>query len=86
MQGLHSLATLLPLFDGGWRSFYDLRHLTLADTQPNVARWDYHTLHVFQLYWLAQLVDKSHAQYSRLFMARADFWSAYAQGTFAKHN
>jgi hypothetical protein len=51
-----------------------------------VARWDYHTLHVFQLYWLAQLIDDSHADYSRLLFARADFWSAYAQGTFAKHN
>ncbi|KPJ07372.1 D-glucuronyl C5-epimerase [Papilio machaon] len=46
-DGMTSLKTLLPLFDTGSGSFYDLRHFTLG-VSPNLARWDYHATHVNQ--------------------------------------
>jgi heparosan-N-sulfate-glucuronate 5-epimerase len=97
VQGIDSLVTLLPLFDGGSRSYYDLRHVYSATLAPNIARWDYHTLHIYQLYWLAQILkhhnsDNSEQQrtdyikYAKLLDARADMWMAYARGERAKHN
>uniref|UniRef100_A0A915P0F5 Heparosan-N-sulfate-glucuronate 5-epimerase n=1 Tax=Meloidogyne floridensis TaxID=298350 RepID=A0A915P0F5_9BILA len=48
-NGLNSLRSLLPLFDTGQRSLYDLRHVQLkGNLRPNIARWDYHSLHKFQ--------------------------------------
>nr|CAG4641504.1 EOG090X0272 [Eurycercus lamellatus] len=38
-QGMQSLKKLLPLFDTGSGSVYDLRHFTLG-LPPNIARWD----------------------------------------------
>jgi len=51
---------------------------------PNIARWDYHTLHIYQLAWMAQLV-KNETMRAALF-TRADLWTQYARGDFAKHN
>lgn len=47
-QGMRSLKKLLPLFDMGSTTSYDLRHFTL-NTAPNIARWDYHATHVNQV-------------------------------------
>ncbi|KRY47609.1 D-glucuronyl C5-epimerase, partial [Trichinella britovi] len=49
--GLNSLKNMLPLYDTGVGSLYDLRHVSLHGA-PNVARWDYHAVHIFQLHWL----------------------------------
>lgn len=38
-QGMTTLKRLLPLFDTGSGSVYDLRHFTLG-LSPNIARWD----------------------------------------------
>ena len=84
LQGLESLAALLPLFDGGSRSYYDLRHVTLSNLPPNIARWDYHALHIYQLHWLSSLTR--HEDYARLFKRMAIRWTAYAKGEMAKHN
>ncbi|OWR55408.1 D-glucuronyl C5-epimerase B isoform X1 [Danaus plexippus] len=77
--GMLSLKTLLPLFDTGSGSFYDLRHFTLG-ASPNIARWDYHATHVNQLYLLAGLDPDP------VLLATARRWEGYMQGRRAAHN
>ncbi|XGW17836.1 hypothetical protein V3C99_002445 [Haemonchus contortus] len=77
--GMDSLRALLPLYDTGSGSIYDLRHVGLH-TAPNLARWDYHAVHVYLLKWLVQITgDKSLNE-------TADRWIAYSWGRKAKHN
>ncbi|XP_059061251.1 D-glucuronyl C5-epimerase B [Achroia grisella] len=78
-DGMTSLKTLLPLFDTGSGSFYDLRHFTLG-ISPNIARWDYHATHVNQLYLLAGLDDDP------ILINTAKRWEGYMQGKRAAHN
>ncbi|NWV75427.1 GLCE epimerase, partial [Dasyornis broadbenti] len=78
-RGLASLKALLPLFDTGSGSVYDLRHFTLG-TAPNLARWDYHTTHINQLQLLASVHP---APIFRDFVKR---WKSYLRGGRAKHN
>ncbi|CAG9783465.1 unnamed protein product [Diatraea saccharalis] len=78
-DGMISLKTLLPLFDTGSGSFYDLRHFTLG-VSPNIARWDYHATHVNQLYLLAGLDDDP------ILINTAKRWEGYMQGKRAAHN
>lgn len=78
-EGLTSLKALLPLYDTGSGSMYDLRHVAL-NTPPNLARWDYHAVHVYLLKWLVAITgDKGLDQV-------ADRWIDYANGKKAKHN
>lgn len=78
-DGMTSLKSLLPLFDTGSGSFYDLRHFTLG-VSPNIARWDYHATHVNQLYLLASLDDDP------ILINTAKRWESYMQGKRAAHN
>lgn len=78
-DGLDSLRTFLPLFDTGSGSVYDLRHLQLRSA-PNLARWDYHKVHVYLLRWLHLLTDDP------LFQQFSDRWLGYSLGKRAKHN
>ncbi|CAK1582341.1 unnamed protein product [Parnassius mnemosyne] len=78
-DGMTSLKTLLPLFDTGSGSFYDLRHFTLG-ISPNLARWDYHATHVNQLYLLAGLDPDP------ILLNTARRWEGYMQGKRAAHN
>ncbi|GMS88597.1 hypothetical protein PENTCL1PPCAC_10772 [Pristionchus entomophagus] len=78
-EGLSSLRALLPLYDTGSGSMYDLRHVAL-NTPPNLARWDYHAVHVYLLKWLVAITgDEGLNQV-------ADRWIDYANGKRAKHN
>lgn len=74
-----SLKNLLPLFDMGSRSAYDLRHVTL-DVAPNIARWDYHATHINQLLLLATLDNATVIQ------TTAKRWISYMNGARASHN
>ncbi|XP_050665292.1 D-glucuronyl C5-epimerase B isoform X2 [Leptidea sinapis] len=78
-EGMVSLKALLPLFDTGSGSFYDLRHFTLG-VSPNIARWDYHATHVNQLYLLAGLDPDP------ILINTARRWQGYMQGKRAAHN
>lgn len=78
-QGMDSLKKMLPLYDTGTGSIYDLRHFTLGVT-PNIARWDYHATHVNQLLLLAGLEKDS------IFASTAQRWQEYMQGKKAPHN
>lgn len=78
-DGMKSLKAMLPLYDSGSRTFYDLRHLELK-TQPNIARWDYHSTHLSQLALLSSMDDDP------IFPRYFDFWKGYMYGHLAKHN
>lgn len=78
-DGLTSLKKLLPLFDTGSGSIYDLKHVSLG-TPPNVARWDYHSVHIYQLYWLYSI------ERDELFKTTADRWQSYAKGVRVKQH
>lgn len=77
--GLKSLNTLLPLFDTGSGTLYDLRHFSLHGP-PNLARWDYHTTHINQLLHLETVVGGLN------FQATAKRWISYMKGHRAPHN
>uniref|UniRef100_A0A8R1DN43 Heparosan-N-sulfate-glucuronate 5-epimerase n=1 Tax=Caenorhabditis japonica TaxID=281687 RepID=A0A8R1DN43_CAEJA len=77
--GVKSLKQLLPLYDTGSGTIYDLRHVALG-TAPNLARWDYHAVHVYLLKWIAGIEKDD------LLAKTADRWIGYAYGKRAKHN
>ena len=64
-EGLESLVAVLPLFDTGSGSVYDLRHFTMPGTPPKIARWDYHALHVNQLYVMSTITKKLHRDHEQ---------------------
>lgn len=78
-RGMESLKAMLPLFDTGSGTVYDLRHFVLG-TAPNVARWDYHTTHINQLQLLGSI---DNAPIFREYLRR---WKTYLKGGRAKHN
>ncbi|KAK0136934.1 D-glucuronyl C5-epimerase B [Merluccius polli] len=78
-RGMESLKAMLPLYDTGSGSIYDLRHFVLG-TAPNLARWDYHTTHINQLQLLASIDDAA------IFKDVVKRWKSYLKGGRAKHN
>ncbi|XP_071527790.1 D-glucuronyl C5-epimerase B [Panulirus ornatus] len=78
-NGMRSLKRLLPLYDTGWGSLYDLRHFT-THVAPNRARWDYHTTHITQLLLLASIDTDP------VISSTAQRWKDYMNGHRAKHN
>ncbi|XP_032371845.1 D-glucuronyl C5-epimerase B isoform X1 [Etheostoma spectabile] len=78
-RGMESLKAMLPLFDTGSGSIYDLRHFMVA-TAPNLARWDYHTTHINQLQLLASIDN------APIFKDVVKRWKNYLKGIRAKHN
>jgi len=77
--GMTSLKTLLPLYDAGKGSFYDLTHF-IKKRAPNLARWDYHTVHIQQLRLLNSFL---HDEMLSEFATR---WNGYLKGDYADHN
>ena len=89
--GVASLRRMLPLFDTGSGTVYDLRHLTLGGASPpNRARWDYHATHVNQLLLLSSLLQNSSVAtdgpMAAEFRAIAYRWLGYMNGKLAPHN
>ncbi|XP_013409953.1 D-glucuronyl C5-epimerase B-like [Lingula anatina] len=78
-QGLTSLKAMLPLYDTGSGTTYDLRHVTMS-RPPNRARWDYHTTHITQLLVLASIEDDP------IFATMARRWTEYTKGKRSPHN
>lgn len=78
-QGMVALKAMLPLYDLGSGTSYDLRHFTLG-VAPNIARWDYHTTHVNQLLLLTTLDD------ANILEITAKRWLGYLKGKRAAHN
>lgn len=78
--GLESLTALLPLYDSGASTFYDLRHFTMK-TAPKGARWDYHSTHINQLLTLATIEDNL-----TILADTAERWRGYMIGQRSPHN
>ncbi|XP_064642168.1 D-glucuronyl C5-epimerase-like isoform X2 [Lineus longissimus] len=78
-SGMDTLKVMLPLFDTGSGSIYDLRHITLG-VAPNLARWDYHTTHVNQILLLSTVDDDP------ILKNTAERWIDYMKGKRAPHN
>ncbi|XP_054160550.1 D-glucuronyl C5-epimerase B-like [Oppia nitens] len=78
-QGIQSLQSMLPMYDTGSGSLYDLRHLALG-SPPNRARWDYHSTHINQLLFLNTIENNP------LFQSTAKRWISYMKGYRAPHN
>lgn len=76
---IESLKQLLPLYDTGSGTVYDLRHMSLK-VAPNIARWDYHTTHINQLLFLNTILDDLSLQ------STAKRWISYMKGHRAPHN
>ncbi|XP_020902925.1 D-glucuronyl C5-epimerase B [Exaiptasia diaphana] len=80
-DGMRSLRNMLLMFDAGSGTFYDLRHISMR-AAPNLARWDYHTLHVSLLMFLTS----SGIDNDPIFKATSARWAGYTKGKRAKHN
>jgi len=78
-RGMDSLLALLPLFDSGSGSFYDLRHFSMKTT-PKLGRWDYHTTHINQLLLLGMIQNNTQLTET------AERWRGYMVGKRAPHN
>nr|XP_022341393.1 D-glucuronyl C5-epimerase-like [Crassostrea virginica]XP_022341394.1 D-glucuronyl C5-epimerase-like [Crassostrea virginica]XP_022341395.1 D-glucuronyl C5-epimerase-like [Crassostrea virginica]XP_022341396.1 D-glucuronyl C5-epimerase-like [Crassostrea virginica]XP_022341397.1 D-glucuronyl C5-epimerase-like [Crassostrea virginica]XP_022341399.1 D-glucuronyl C5-epimerase-like [Crassostrea virginica]XP_022341400.1 D-glucuronyl C5-epimerase-like [Crassostrea virginica]XP_022341401.1 D-glucuron len=78
-KGMRTLKAMLPMFDSGTGTFYDLRHIT-AGLAPNRARWDYHKVHIKQLYLLIEIDGDP------LFRDTLRRWKGYMKGKIASHN
>lgn len=77
--GMSSLKNMLPLYDAGYTTIYDLKHHQVK-TQPNLARWDYHATHISQLAMLSTIDDDP------IFKEFHGYWMGYTKGIRAKHN
>ncbi|VDL19477.1 unnamed protein product [Hymenolepis diminuta] len=112
-EGVETLVHVLPLFDSGFGSLYDLRHLNPAHALrlsphidrlhvergrvsvdnrnlqallkggPNRARWEYHRVHLHQLFQMANVIAPQYASTWNLFFDR---WLAYMWGFRSGHN
>ncbi|XP_022668662.1 D-glucuronyl C5-epimerase-like isoform X2 [Varroa destructor] len=80
LDGFTSLKHMLPLFDTGTGSVYDLRHFSIPSLAPNLARWDYHTTHISQLLYLNTIAQ------SNVLESTAQRWIDYLHGKRAPHN
>lgn len=80
-EGIVSLKALLPLYDNGKGSNYDLQHVIKQVRGPNRARWDYHTVHIQQLN-----LFKSVFRGDAIFAEFAARWTGYLNGHYSDHN
>ena len=101
-SGLDSLYSCLPLFDNGFGSVYDLRHIfSTKHVPPNRARWDYHSVHITLLKFFNHILTKydkiNHRSlliqsddtlnlYQERFQVILDRWIGYSDGQFSNHN
>lgn len=78
-EGIKSLKAMLLMYDSGFGTFYDLRHISVG-LAPNRARWDYHTVHISQLLQLSKMEDEP------LFTSTVKRWQDYMKGVRSPHN
>lgn len=78
-NGVQSLESSLCFYDLGYGTSYDLTHLSASGEPPNVARWQYHWIHVQLLSTMNLISDFD-------FGPVVDRWDAYLRGGVVKHN
>lgn len=79
-DGVRTLKTLLPFYDTGARSLYDLRHFTLQNQPPNLSRWDYHSVHINLLSHMNTILNDPNIDDC------VQRWIGYMKGKRAAHN
>lgn len=79
LSGMQTLGILLPLYDLGSGSAYDLTHYTTGVEGPNKARPAYHRLHVAQL---STLSSTGHGKLTRI----VNRWHQYLMGNQLQTN
>lgn len=82
----HSLKSLINMFDTGSRTLYDLKHIINPLVNPNVARWDYHSVHVSQLFYMVKIIDQQENVSEILLNAVAKRWLGYCRGLWNKNS
>ena len=80
LDGFKTLETMIPLFDNGFGTFYDLRHLSMPGISPNRARWQYHRVHLEQLTALLSIRE------SKILKEVNKRWVGYVSGVLSRHN
>ncbi len=75
-KGIVSLKRMLPLYDLGHRTAYDLTHYTTDGGYPNVATWGYHICHIHLLAALNS-IEKNPKMNETL-----NRWKGYLKGKF----
>lgn len=60
------------------------RHVTMVGEAPKIARWDYHSCHVNQLYTLASATRDTEIR--DILLTVAERWRGYMIGNVASHN
>ena len=73
-RGAATVEALLPLYDTGWWSLYDLYHLEVA-TPRNPCTAHYHDIHINQLRIMHAITGRA------AFDAYARRWAAYQDGS-----
>jgi hypothetical protein len=72
-RGVEALAGMLPYYDLGGFTAYDLGHLTHANRLPHIAA-RYHAVHIYLLHALHDVTgEPAFARYERL-------WASYVEG------
>eukprot|EP00795_Rhopilema_esculentum_P007088 gene7088-12729_t len=79
-QGLDTLLFILPMYDNGQGTFYDLRHIAMPGVEPDRARWEYHAVHLGQLELMKRIVENP------VFDKILRRWNGYVEGIPARHN
>lgn len=72
-NGIKTLTEIMPLYDTGHRTNYDLTHFT-AQSYPNHASWHYHTLHIDMMKAI------NHIEQVNPFMDTIERWEGYLKG------
>ena len=72
-NGIKTLTEIMPLYDTGHRTNYDLTHFT-AQSYPNHASWHYHTLHIDMMKAI------NHIEQVNPFMNTIERWEGYLKG------
>ena len=79
-NGIRTLLKILPMYDNGSGTFYDLRHIVIPGVEPKRARWDYHAVHLGQLELLNLI--KPNPIFDKILLR----WKKYVNGVPARHN
>lgn len=79
-EGIRTLERMMPLYDLGNRTAYDLTHYTTEGTYPNVARWAYHATHIHLLEGINSIEN------NQKFEEILKRWQGYTKGITVKEN
>ena len=80
LEGFKTLENMIPLYDNGHGTYYDLRHISMPGISPNRARWQYHRVHLEQLTALLSIRE------SKILDEVLKRWVGYVSGILSRHN